>query len=511
MGKKKLKEGMILSAKEIYEYDELEEVTKEEFEKLKKIPEENHRKWLEAEEWRKYIIWKPYQTDYYAINIEEGKYKIFTVKHYSKNIASLEHCQENLDALFTWHPLLNTFKYNKFTQKNEFNGERYDEDKKPAEIFNFFRRNFNEWCPRSEIKETIQETLNRNTYHPIIDWLKSLVWDGEERLETFLIKYYKAEDTPLNRVYFKRWMIALIKRILYPGAKFDSMLILAGEQGKKKTTLFNWLGTINGVTYYAEAPDNLKDINNVVYSSLGKMIITFDDFDDICNKGDLGKVKSFITAQARTAALKWQHDKLYEITYVLAASTNQYEILVDDATFDERRFWIVRVNPENDVFDIPEEVKEQLYAEAYYTFLQDEEQRLWIWESELKEAEKQHQKEYKKAGSDPVTEKIVGIFNRKYPIVNGMFDNEEHFIKCIKDKSFNNKCDELASDMVGTSWEYIKMIPSAWIIRYLDDEKYNRGTDRIIQILYSQGFNVEKKNRHRCYGCQQTAIIINYK
>ena len=509
--------GDILTFQQVFD-NEIETLSQEDFEKRKIGANKLHDSFINNEEWRKYIKWKPIKNEQIAVKIEDDKYEIKEIIYYSNNIKDILHCQSNLDALFKYHPYLNKFKYNKFTQKNEFNDKRYDEDKQPSEIFNFFKREFNEWCPRTDIKESIQETLNHNEYHPIIDYFNSIVWDGVERLETFLIEYYGAEDTPLNRVYFKRWMIALIKRILNPGAKFDSMLILAGEQGKKKTTLFNWLGTINGITYYSEAPDNLKDINSLVYASLGKMIMTFDDFDDICNKGDLGKVKSFITVQDRTAALKWQHDKQYPITYVLAATTNQYNILVDDATFDERRFWVVKVNPKTDVFDIPDEIKDQLYAEAYYTFKEDPEQRLWIWETELKKEEVELQKLYKKAAEDPLVEKIMSIFNRKYPIVNGKFDDYRHFMKCMNEYNevynnelrdvdiFNRDCN-CDNDMIGSSWEYVNNIPSAWIINLFALGK--RSTDRIIQILHTQNLKASKMLRQTDYGVQLTHIWIS--
>ena len=505
---KNIYEGMLLSFEELQE-NGLKVISKEEYDKKLESSNNQYNKFISREEWMKYIEWKPVNKQYYCINVEENKYKVISINKYAGGLENILHIQKNLDNLFKYHPLLNSFRYNEFTQKDEFNGKRFDWDKQPAEIHNFFKRNFNEWCPRKDIEESIQETLNRNSYHPIKEWLNGLIWDGEERLETFLIDWYGAEDSPLNRVYFKRWMIALIKRIMVPGSKFDSMLILAGLQGKKKTTLFTWLGTINDETYYAEAPDNLKNLNDVIYSSLGKYILTFDDFDDICNKGDLGKIKSFITTQERTAALKWKHDNQYKITYVLGASTNMFDILVDDSSFDERRFWIVMVDPKSDEFNIPDEIKEQLFAEAYYLYNEDPDQKLWIWEKELKEEEKKLQKQFKKAGSDPTVETIVNIFNRKYPIVNGMFDSEEHFKKCVKSNTFNDKCDELSSEMIGSQWEYIKVIPAAWIINYLNDKDYNRGTDRIIQILYNQGFNVEKKTRYWIYQKLLTVIKID--
>lgn len=511
-------DGEQISYDKVKEYD-IDILTKEELKNKQDEASKKHNAFLEVEEWRKHIEWMTIKTEWYAVKndddktLNESSFTVTKVETKANDIRCIVRNQANLDALFQYNPLLDSFRFNDFTKKNEFNGARYDEDKQPAEIFNFFKRNFNEWCPRVDIKETIQETLNRNTYHPIKDFLKENPWDGVSRLETFLIDWYGAEDTILNRTYFKRWMIALIKRIMIPGSKFDSMLILAGEQGKKKTTLFNWLGTINGTTYYAEAPDNLKDINNVVYSSIGKYIMTFDDFDDICNKGDLGKVKSFVTTQERTAALKWQHDKSYEVTYVLAATTNQYDILVDDASFDERRFWIVKVDPKTDQFDIPEEIKPQLFAEAYYLYMSDPEQKLWIWEPELKEAEKELQKGYKKACSDPIADRLVKIFSAKYLLKDGMFDSEEHFLECMDQLKLNRNVDDICIegtigffDEDDREYMHIKRIPAAWLIRYIDFGK--RSTDRIIQILHTQGFKVEKGVRQVCYDAQLTTIDL---
>lgn len=502
---------------------EMRRLIKEDYIKEQNELNKEHQDFINAEEWRKHISWKKVYSELVGVQIDndEDKYEVCELKQYALKTFDIKDCQENLDALFKYHPLLNTFRYNTFTKKSEFDGERYDEDTKPSEIFNFFKRNF-DWCPRIDIKETIQETLNNNEYNPIIEYLESIVWDGTERLETFLIDYYNAEDTKLNRVYFKRWMIAGIKRIFNPGAKFDSMLILSGEQGKKKTSLFNWLGKINDINYCCEVPDNLKDVQGLVYSTLGKLIMTFDDFDDICNKGDLGKIKSFITMQSFNTALKWQHDKEFPVTYILGASTNESSILVDDGAFDERRFWIVNAHADDDLDlfnnEMMDEIKNQLYAEAYYLYKSEPEQKLWIWESDLKKEEINLQKLYKKAAFDPISEKIMSIFNRKYPIINGMFDSFKHFKKCmedyndvynteIKDSDLINANCEANNDLIESSWDYVKSIPSNWIIELFALGK--RSTDRIIQILHTQGLDIIKQERVRIYGCQMTLITVN--
>lgn len=499
----KYKVGDILSFEQVFDA-ELEILSKDEFNKRKNAVESSHKDFLNMEEWRKHILWKVAQAETIAVKIEDGKYEIKQIQYYTNKIEDIIHCQENLDALFKYHPMLNSFKYDEYSKTKEFNSIKYDEDMMPSLIFNFFRRNFAEWCPDKQIKDTINETLNNNTYNFLQQYFDGLIWDGVPRLDTFLIEHYNAEDCPLVRAYFSRWMIAGVKRTYEPGAKFDSMLILASSaHGKKKTSLFEWLGSINGRKLYNDAPDDLRNLNDLVYASKGKLILLFDDFDDICDKGQLGKVKSFITQRARTAALKWQHDKDYPITYILGGTTNNIAILVDDATFDERRFQIIEVNPVNDIFDIDESIKEQLYAEAVYRYKSDKNQRLWIWEPELRQAEIEWQKKYKKANEDTQVEKIVNIFNRRYSIKDGIFEDEEQFLKLIE---LNEEEDDFLNSYDHKHLEYIKIIPAAWITKYLGTSA--RGTDRIVQILHTQGFKVQKEQRRYIYGKYLTVIHI---
>ena len=499
----KFYEGDILTFQQVFD-NEIEPLSKEDYNKRKEEANKSHNVFLNVEEWRKYIIWKTIKTEQIAVKLEDDKYEIKEIKYYSNNIKDLIHCQENLDALFKYHPLLNSFKFDDYSKTKEFNDDKYNEDVTPSIIFNFFRRNFGEWCPRTDIKETIDEALSINTYNFLTDYFDSLKWDGQPRLDTFLIDYYGAEDNPLIRAYFSRWIIAGIKRSYVPGSKFDSMLILSSViHGKKKTSLFEWLGTINGRKLYNDAPDDLKNLNDLVYASKGKLILMFDDFDDICDKGQIGKVKSFITQRSRTAALKWQHDKEYPITYILAGTTNNTSILVDDATFDERRFWVVEVNPTGDVFDLDESLKEQLYAEAVYRYKQDPNQYLWIWEPELKQMEIEWQKKYKKANEDTMVETIINIFNKKYPIEDGIFKDEQEFRR-LTSQTVIDADNEFFDE--NTKMNYIKIIPAAWIINYLNASA--RGTNRIIQILHTQGYKVEKIQRYYIYRKYLTVIKI---
>jgi Virulence-associated protein E len=67
-----------------------------------------------------------------------------------------------------------------------------------------------------------------NTFNSVVDYLDGLRWDGVKRIDTFLIDYMHAEDTPLNRHIGKMVLVASVRRARHPGCKYDYMTV-AGE------------------------------------------------------------------------------------------------------------------------------------------------------------------------------------------------------------------------------------------------------------------------------------------
>jgi len=59
--------------------------------------------------------------------------------------------------------------------------------------------------------------------------------DGGKRLDTMLIDYFKAPDTPFIRAVSRIVMVASCRRIFEPGAKFDYMTVLESPEGYNKS------------------------------------------------------------------------------------------------------------------------------------------------------------------------------------------------------------------------------------------------------------------------------------
>lgn len=75
-------------------------------------------------------------------------------------------------------------------------------------------------------KDAIISVAIQNAYHPVRNYLNSLTWDGEPRLERLFIKYLGVEDTEVNRTTTRKALTAGVTRVMEPGCKFDYMLTL---------------------------------------------------------------------------------------------------------------------------------------------------------------------------------------------------------------------------------------------------------------------------------------------
>src|SRR5690625_4648058 len=81
-----------------------------------------------------------------------------------------------------------------------------------------------------------------NSYHPIIEYIKSLTWDKQNRLESLFIDFLGAQDDKYTRTVTRKMLVAAVARVFEPGVKFDTALILIGEQGIGKSYVLSRLG-----------------------------------------------------------------------------------------------------------------------------------------------------------------------------------------------------------------------------------------------------------------------------
>lgn len=209
------------------------------------------------------------------------------------------------------------------------------------------------------------------------DWMESLSWDGQPRIENALCQYFGAQDNSFIRAVSKNFWISLIARIYLPGCQVDNMLVLESEQGQFKSSA---LGVIGG-RWYAEAHESVT--NKDFFMNLqGVMLMEIAELDSF-SRAETTKVKQVITCRAdRFRAPYGRVSQNHPRRNVFVGSTNQDAYLVDST--GARRFWPVRCG-QIDIESLRKD-RTQLFAEAVKSF-KDGSSWWMVPEAEAKEAQ----------------------------------------------------------------------------------------------------------------------------
>jgi hypothetical protein len=126
---------------------------------------------------------------------------------------------------------------------------------------------------------------HRKPYHPVRDMLRSFKWDGVARVDEWLIRYAGAADTPLNRAFGAKTLIATAARVMVPGCKVDTVLILEGAQGLQKSSLFGVIA-FRDLWFLDDlgAPDSKDTFDKLK----GKWIVELAELDHM-NRSDVAR------------------------------------------------------------------------------------------------------------------------------------------------------------------------------------------------------------------------------
>jgi len=142
------------------------------------------------------------------------------------------------------------FKHNDFDQKRYIFGSMpWRKIKEPEEVKNVDYsgvRNYIESIygisGTLKIDDSLALEFEKHRFHPVKNFLSSIVWDGTPRVDNLLIDYFGADDNIYSREAIRKMLVGAVARIFEPGKKFDLVLTLVGDQGTGKSTFIKKLG-----------------------------------------------------------------------------------------------------------------------------------------------------------------------------------------------------------------------------------------------------------------------------
>ena len=211
----------------------------------------------------------------------------------------------------------------------------------------------------------IGKVTDDRSYHPIRDYLSSLPeWDRTPRIETLLIDYLGAPDNRYVRAVTRKTLCAAVKRVLQPGIKFDTMLVLNGPQGVGKSTLIAKLG---GEWFNDSLSLNDTKDKTAAEKLQGFWIMEIGELAGL-RKAEVETLRSFLSRQNdiyRASFVKRATPHLRQCVFF--GTTNEESGYLRDTT-GNRRFWPVKTpgSGYKHSWQLTREEIDQIWAEALY-------------------------------------------------------------------------------------------------------------------------------------------------
>jgi predicted P-loop ATPase len=265
---------------------------------------------------------------------------------------------------------LRGIRYNELSRAIEVEGElpwdrpdKFWRDADDAQLYGYVADQFGVQFPENRFTKALTIVADNRRFNPLRDYIKSLPeWDEVPRVDTLLIDYLGAADTPYTRAVTRATLIGAISRVLEPGCKFDTVLVLDGKPGIGKSTLLrklggNWFSDSLSLTDVRDKTAAEK-IQGVWIMEVGEMQGT--------RKADVDVLKGFLSRQVDEYRPAYGRVvERHPRTAIICGTTNSTTGFLRDVT-GNRRFWPVPVDGGGrlSVWDMTEETRAQIWAEA---------------------------------------------------------------------------------------------------------------------------------------------------
>lgn len=213
-----------------------------------------------------------------------------------------------------------------------------------------------------KIDDSLNIELERQTFHPVREYLENLKWDGLSRIDSLLIDYFGAKNNVYSMEAIRVPLIGAVARIFEPGCKFDLVLTLVSDQGTYKSTFLKKLGKewFSDTFMTVQGKEAFEQVQ-------GAWIIEMAELSGL-RKAEVEAVKHFITKQEDVFRPAYARtSEVFKRQCVFFGTTNVKDFLRDPS--GNRRFLPVDVVVDRVkkqvTTDLTESEVDQIWAEAF--------------------------------------------------------------------------------------------------------------------------------------------------
>lgn len=268
--------------------------------------------------------------------------------------------------------LINNFCFNEFTEEIEFNEPPVWSNKSKinsnindmhiTEMRVYLGKVHNFEPNKSICAEAMYIVSKQNkSYHPIKEFIEKEKWDGQLRLDEWIIKCTGCEDNYYTRMVSSKFLIAAVNRVYNPGCKFDHMIVLEGPQGIYKSTMIEILSD----KWYLDTSFENKT-NDLVDSINNALIVEISELGGM-NKKEVEWLRSFLSKKFDRIRLPYDRrvrDFKRKCVFIGTHNPSGNNTYLRDDT-GNRRYWPIECKSKKIDCVYLKDNLHQLWAEAF--------------------------------------------------------------------------------------------------------------------------------------------------
>lgn len=235
-------------------------------------------------------------------------------------------------------------------------------DTDTTELREHFGKRYGFFPNRQDIRDELLAVADKQKTHPVRDYLRALVWDGQPRLDTLFIDYLGVEDTEYSRNVTRKTLVGAVARVMDPGCKFDYMPVFIGAQGRNKSTIISKLAGVQ--EWFSDSLVSF-DGKNAFEAILGKWLIEISEMQAY-DRVTMNQAKAFISKQSDFYRPAYaEHPADFPRQCIFFGTTNNPDCLRDET--GGRRYWPLDIDAaerKKRVFGDLDNERDQIWAEA---------------------------------------------------------------------------------------------------------------------------------------------------
>lgn len=283
-----------------------------------------------------------------------------------KNLLLILNNDENLKGIV----------FNQLSDDMEIKGEvpwshpsKFWRDADDAQLISYIDLTYGNFSARN-YDIAVSKVTDDRSYHPIKEFLASLPeWDEIPRVDTLLVDFLGAVDNEYVRAVTRKTLVAAIARVMTPGCKFDTMLVLSGPQGKGKSTLIAKLcgEWFNDSLLLSDTKDK-----TAAEKLQGYWILEIGELAGL-KKTDIETLRGFLSRQNDIYRAAFGRRATPHPRQCVFIGTTNADTYLRDIT-GNRRFWPVKVPGGTDrgSWELTREEVEMIWAEALHYYKKGE-------------------------------------------------------------------------------------------------------------------------------------------